>query len=106
MKKILTILLLAISTISYADSYTNSYYRNDGTYVDGYYRSNSNSSNHDNYSTQGNYNPYTGSYGTRAADYSTDAYNYGAGRTIYTGPRGGQYYYNDYGNKVYVPKRY
>ncbi|MBK6497038.1 MAG: hypothetical protein IPG00_02265 [Saprospiraceae bacterium] len=38
-------------------------------------------------------------------DYSSEAYNYGAGQTIYTGPRGGQYYYNSKGNKVYVPKR-
>lgn len=106
MKKILTFLFLTVSTMSYADYYTSPYYRNDGTYVSGGYRSNPNSTNHDNYSTQGNYNPYTGSYGSKARDYSSEAYNYGAGRTIYTGPRGGQYYYNDSGNKVYVPKRY
>lgn len=26
-------------------------------------------------------------------------------RTIYTGPRGGQYYYNSKGNKVYIKKK-
>ena len=106
MKKIFAFLLLAVSSISYADTYVNGYYRNDGTYVNGYTRSDSNSSNYDNYSTRGNYNPYTGSSGSRAEDYSPQAYNYGSGRNIETGPRGGQYYYNDSGNKVYVPKRY
>ena len=40
-----------------------------------------------------------------ARDYSRDAYNYGAGHTIHTGSRGGQYYYNSNGRKTYVPKR-
>jgi len=38
-------------------------------------------------------------------DYSSSAYNYGAGHTIHTGTRGGQYYYNSNGHKTYVPKR-
>ena len=59
----------------------------------------------DNFSTSGNVNTYTGSVGTRAKDYSSGAYNYGGGSTIYTGPRGGQYYINSNGNKTYVPKR-
>ena len=64
-----------------------------------------NSTNWDNFSTVGNINPFTGTLGTRARDYSIDAYNYGAGHTIHTGSRGGQYYYNSNGNKTYVPKR-
>lgn len=40
------------------------YTRKDGTYVAPHYRSSPNSSKHDNYSTQGNYNPYTGKRGT------------------------------------------
>lgn len=35
-----------------------------GTYVQSYYRSNPNSTRYDNYSTRGNYNPYTGKSGT------------------------------------------
>ena len=86
-------------------TYVNGYTKSNGTYVQGHYRSSQNSTNHDNYSTSGNYNPYTGSAGSRAKDYSTGAYNYGSGNTIHTGSRGGQYYINSKGNKTYVPKR-
>ena len=81
------------------------YYKDNGTYVDSYVRSSRNSTNWDNFSTSGNSNPYTGSTGYRARDYTSGAYNYGSGQTIYTGPRGGQYYYNSNGRKTYVPKR-
>lgn len=40
------------------------YTRKDGTYVAPHYRSSPNSSKSDNYSTRGNYNPYTGKTGT------------------------------------------
>ena len=85
--------------------YKRGYTRIDGTYVQGHYKTNSNSTNHDNFSTSGNVNTYTGTTGTRARDYSSGAYNYGSGSTIHTGSRGGQYYTNSRGNKVYVPKR-
>lgn len=81
------------------------YTRSNGTYVNGYTRTQRNGTNLDNYSTSGNSNPYTGTTGSRARDYSTQSYNYGSGQTIQTGPRGGQYYTNSRGNKVYVPKR-
>lgn len=35
-----------------------------GSYVQSYYRSNPNSTRYDNYSTRGNYNPYSGKSGT------------------------------------------
>lgn len=123
MKKIIFafIALFSISATSFAQSYgfnsgslygvntnstyVNGYTKSDGTYVQGHYRSSQNSTNHDNYSTVGNTNPYTGVSGSRAMDYSTGAYNYGSGHTIYTGSRGGQYYINRNGNKTYVPKR-
>ena len=89
------------SSVRYQSGYT----RKDGTYVQGHYKTTNNGTNHDNYSTRGSVNSFTGSTGSRARDYSSDAYNYGAGRTIYTGSRGGQYYINSRGNKVYVPKR-
>lgn len=89
------------SNVRYQSGYTKS----NGTYVESHYKTNSNSTNHDNYSTQGNYSPYNGNSGSRAKDYSSDAYNYGSGQSIQTGPRGGQYYINSNGNKVYVPKR-
>jgi hypothetical protein len=92
-------------TVNSSSTYVRGYTRSNGTYVQGHKRSSQNSTNHDNYSTSGNMNPYTGTYGSRARDYSSGAYNYGAGQTIHTGSRGGQYYINSNGNKTYVPKR-
>ena len=81
------------------------YSRSNGTYVDSHIRTLPNNTNRDNFSTIGNSNPVTGSTGYRARDYSLDALNYGSGQIIHTGPRGGQYYINNNGNRVYVPKR-
>lgn len=111
MKKIIAIAAFLISaTLANAQNWNNTtwvnpYINNQGGYVGGYYRTSPNNTNWDNFSTVGNTNYYTGSEGTRARDYSQDAYNYGVGQTIYTGPSGGQYYINSNGNKVYVPKR-
>ena len=44
--------------------WVNGYTRSNGTYVEGHYATNPNSSRLDNYSTQGNTNPYTGQSGT------------------------------------------
>lgn len=85
--------------------YQSGYQRNDGTLVQSHYKTVSNHTNWDNYSTRGNTNSYTGTSGSRARDYSSGALNYGAGQVIHTGSRGGQYYINSNGNKTYVPKR-
>lgn len=45
--------------------YTRGHYRSNGTYVEGHYSSNPNNTTSDNWSTKGNYNPYTGKQGTR-----------------------------------------
>lgn len=86
-------------------SSVSGYTRSNGTLVNGYTRTQRNNTNHDNFSTSGNRNPFTGTTGSRARDYSAQSYNYGSGHTIQTGSRGGQYYTNSRGNKVYVPKR-
>jgi len=86
--------------------YQNGYYRpSSGTYVQPHYKTTNNSTNYDNFSTQGNFNIYTGQMGYRAVDFTPGAFNYGEGQTIFTGPKGGQYYFNGNGNKIYVPKR-
>ncbi len=108
MKKIFLSLIfsiLAFAAFSQTQTYVNPYTKKDGSTIQGYYRTSPNKTNTDNYSTQGNSNPYTGQSGTRAKDYSSEAGNYGSGQTIQTGPRGGQYYYNQNGNKTYVPKQ-
>ena len=48
----------------FADVFVNGYYRNDGTYVQPHYRSNPDGNILNNWSTQGNVNPYTGKTGT------------------------------------------
>ena len=78
----------------------NGYTKSNGTYVNGHYKTTSNSTNWDNYSTKGNTNPYSGKSGTKARDYS--GYN---SKATHTGPRGGRYYINSNGNKTYVPKQ-
>lgn len=49
--------------------YVRPYTRSDGTYVGGHYQTNPNGTQYDNYGTRGNYNPYTGRYGTRTPHY-------------------------------------
>lgn len=93
------------STVNYNTTTVSGYTRSNGTYVQSHVRTMPNNTNRDNFSTKGNSNPFTGSTGYRARDYSSGAYNYGAGHTIHTGSRGGQYYYNSNGHKTYVPKR-
>ena len=91
---------------NFSTRYQNGYFKQStGTYVQPHYKTNNNYTNHDNYSTIGNTNSYTGQSGYRAKDYSSGSYNYGSGQTIQTGPKGGQYYFNSNGNKTYVPKR-
>jgi hypothetical protein len=85
--------------------YQSAYIKKNGTYVESHYKTKRNATNWDNFSTKGNYNYYKGTTGSRAKDYSPNALNYGNQRIIYTGPKGGQYYYNSNGNKTYVPKR-
>ena len=89
------------SSVRYQSGYTKS----NGTQVQGHYKTQSNGTNLDNFSTKGNRNSFTGTCGSVARDYSPSAHNYGSGKTIHTGSRGGQYYINSNGNKTYVPKR-
>ncbi len=97
---------LASAQINNGTRYQGGYYKpSTGTYVEPHFKTNNNNTNWDNFSTKGNYNPYNGTNGSRARDYSDDAYNYGTGQQIYTGSRGGQYYINSNGNKTYIPKR-
>lgn len=61
---LLSAALLAISSTAFADTYVRGYTKSNGTYVQPHHRSDSNSTPYDNYSTQGNTNPYTGERGS------------------------------------------
>jgi len=65
MRKLAIVLLAGIAASAWAQStYVKPHVRKDGTYVEGHYRTKPNSSQHDNYGSKGNYNPYTGQSGT------------------------------------------
>ena len=108
MKKLFfTISLFAITAMASAQSstYVNGYTKSDGTYVQGYYKTTTDKTNTNNYSTQGNTNSYTGESGTKPKDYSSESRAYSSDKNVQTGSKGGQYYINSNGNKTYVPKR-
>ena len=71
----LTLAATAVQAQGYGTgSNTNShrssdYTTNSGTYVAPYVATNPNSTTRDNYGTSGNYNPNTGTYGTRTPRY-------------------------------------
>ena len=64
------LLLSAIGSSALADQQVGGYFRQDGTYVEPYVRSSPNQSRFDNYSSQGNVNPYTGERGAERNEYS------------------------------------
>jgi len=74
---VLAAVMFAVSAAQ-AQGYVNPYTRSDGTYVPGHHRTAPDSNPHNNYSTQGNYNPYTGQTGTvdpyRQPSHSTPGY--------------------------------
>jgi hypothetical protein len=126
---LITTLLFAFAN-SFSQTHVSGYIKSNGTYVTPHFRSTPNKSVLDNYSTKGNVNPFTGSSGAKSYHYtpsissysytkpthSTPEYvpNYSSRniytsnnstytiKTIYTGPRGGNYYINSNGNKTYV----
>lgn len=63
MKTLIFAILVSVAAPALA-AQVQGYVRKDGTYVAPHMRSNPNSSTMDNYSTQGNVNPYTGQQGT------------------------------------------
>lgn len=70
MKKVIFAAFLVASSSAMADHYVNGYYRSNGTYVQPHMQSDPNQYRYDNYSSQGNTNPYTGQQGTQTNEYS------------------------------------
>lgn len=78
MKKLSLFLLSSVIFMSIAQAdYVRGYYRSNGTYVQGYQKTAPNNTRIDNYSTRGNYNPYTGQQGTK------NPYSYNSGMNSY-----------------------
>ncbi len=78
MKKIIIASILAAAAFgaSAQSTYVNGHTRSDGTYVPGHYRSAPDGNRYNNYSTQGNVNPYTGQQGTVQPHYTPPNNNY------------------------------
>ncbi len=95
MRKLLLLFIvinLFSSTVS-ASVYVNGYTRKDGTYVQGHYRSSPNHTRMDNYSTKGNFNPYTGKAGTvNPYNQYGSAYNTRYQRSMYSNANYGYRY--------------
>jgi hypothetical protein len=77
-KFICTLILVQIGLVLLAQVNTNNryqkgYYKNSGKYVQPHYKTQNNKTNTDNYSSMSNNNPYAGSIGSRAKDYSSSA---------------------------------
>lgn len=64
MKKLVVLLASACAASAFAQTYVRPHVRSDGTYVEGHYRSRPDNSSLNNYSTQGNTNPFTGQQGS------------------------------------------
>ncbi len=82
MKRIIAfvLVLLFLASTAYA-GWVNGYTRRDGTVVQGYNRSDSNSTVTDNYSFKGNTNPYTGEEGHNYNRNSPSSPYYGTSNT-------------------------
>ena len=72
MKRFITLISLAVllvaSTAFARDVYVRGHTKRDGTYVAPHHRTAPNHTRNDNWSTQGNVNPYTGQHGTKSPD--------------------------------------
>lgn len=65
-KWFVALMMCVLSVHAIAGTRVKPYYKKNGTYVDGYYKTSPNSSRWDNYSTKGNYNPYSGKVGKKS----------------------------------------
>lgn len=82
-------LLLALTAgLASADQWVDGYTRSDGTQVQGHYRSDPNATVRDNYSYEGNTNPYTGEVGSnKYQNNPTSEYYNGSSSNKQTGVR-------------------
>jgi len=89
------IFIASITTIAFADVWVRGYYRKDGTYVSGHWRSNPDGNPYNNWSYPGNINPHTGKIAT--GNPSTYLKNYYKWQPTYKYYR--SYYNNEQFNK-------
>ena len=71
MRATIGLILALCFSATFADDYVRGYTRKDGTYVAPHRQTEPNQHRYDNYSSQGNSNPYTSKKGTEQNEYST-----------------------------------
>lgn len=76
MNKIIICAAMLVSTAAWAGHYVNGYSRSNGTYVQGHYQSDRDGTVTNNYSYEGNSNPYSGRVGTNRYSHDTTSPNY------------------------------
>lgn len=74
MRKVIFIVAMLLASSAMADTYVKGYTKSNGTYVQPHIRSSPNSIKMDNYSSQGNTNPYTGQRGHERNELSPPVY--------------------------------
>ncbi|MGJ3194706.1 hypothetical protein [Peribacillus frigoritolerans] len=67
---LMILMIFGGSSQAYADVHVNGYFRKNGTYVQPHYRSDPDGVVFNNFSTFGNFNPYTGKLGTKRSEYN------------------------------------
>jgi hypothetical protein len=83
------IAIISVVSSAHAQTAVHGYVRKDGTYVQPHYKTAPDNSRFNNYSTQGNYNPYTGQNGTVNPYAAPSPYGMGGGRpNSYQNPYG------------------
>lgn len=102
MKRILTVLLIScflvilFAPLASADTWVNGYFRSNGTYVQGHWRSDPDGSFYNNYSYKYNTNPYTGRQGTKSYSPLYKSYSSYYDGSYSTPYRSNLYYYSPY----------
>jgi len=87
MRILFAVAALAVATPTLADTFVNGHVRRDGTYVQPHVRSNPDGNRSNNWSTQGNQNPYTGQQGTRDPYAASPPNSFGGSNNNFSGQR-------------------
>lgn len=96
--------LLFVGAAFAKDVYVDGYIKDNGTYVEPYHRTSPDSSSTNNYSSEGNYNPYTGKAGSDSNSYTpkNNSYSSGLGGSTSGNSLGG---YSSSDHSDFAPRR-
>jgi streptogramin lyase len=102
MRNLIFWVFLASAFPLHAQQYVEGYCKKNGVCVQGYFKTKPNGTAQDNYSSIGNLNPNTGHVSTKPLEIPATSGANSSQQQLQIGPKGGQYYINESGKKVYV----